>query len=53
MLYEAVEAGARLFKACDVVKLSIRTVQRYHQNGEVMPDGRGRCQGSCRFKLNC
>src|SRR5665647_17186 len=40
MLDEAVEAGARLFKACEVVKLSIRTVQRYRQFDEVMPDGR-------------
>lgn len=40
MLDEAVAAGARLFKACEVVKLSIRTVQRYRQNGEVMSDGR-------------
>jgi len=40
MLDEAVESGARLFKACKVVNLSIRTVQRYRQHGEVMPDGR-------------
>ena len=40
MLDEAVAAGARLFKACEAVKLSIRTVQRYRQNGEVMYDGR-------------
>jgi len=40
MLDEAVEAGARLFKACEVVKLSIRTIQRYRQFNEVMPDGR-------------
>lgn len=40
MLDEAVEAGARFFKACEVVKLSIRTVQRYRQHGEVTPDGR-------------
>jgi transposase InsO family protein len=40
MLDEAVEAGARYFKACEVVKLSIRTVQRYRQHGEVAPDGR-------------
>jgi putative transposase len=40
MLDEAVEAGARLFKACAVVKLSIRTIQRYRQFDEVMPDGR-------------
>ena len=40
MLDEAVMAGARLFKACEVVKLSIRTIQRYHQHGEVIPDSR-------------
>ena len=40
MLDEAVEAGARLIKACEVVKLSIRTVQRYRQYGEVTFDGR-------------
>jgi len=40
MLDEAVAAGARLFKACEIVKLSIRTVQRYRQNDEVMSDGR-------------
>jgi hypothetical protein len=40
MLDEAVAAGARFFKACEVVKLSIRTVQRYRQHGEVTPDGR-------------
>lgn len=40
MLDEAIEAGARLFKACEVVKLSIRTVQRYRQHNEIMPDGR-------------
>ena len=40
MLDEAVEAGARYFKACEVIKLSIRTIQRYRQHGEVAPDGR-------------
>ena len=40
MLDQAVEAGARLFKAFEIVKLSVRTVQRYRQFDEVMPDGR-------------
>lgn len=40
MLDEAVKSGARYFKACEVVKLSIRTVQRYRQHGKVKPDGR-------------
>lgn len=37
---EACAAGARLDKACQVVGLSPRTVQRYRQDGQIRADGR-------------
>jgi transposase InsO family protein len=40
MLDVAVDSGARLFKACEVIGLSIRSVQRYRLPDEVEPDGR-------------
>lgn len=40
MLDVAVGSGARLFKACEVIGLSIRTIQRYRLPDEVEPDGR-------------
>lgn len=40
MLDAAVSAGARLFKACEVIGLSVRTIQRYRVSDEVQPDGR-------------
>lgn len=40
LIEEACTAGARLAKACKVVGVSVRTVQRYRRHGEVKPDGR-------------
>ena len=40
LIEEAVTAGARLAKACKVVGISVRTVQRYRRHGEIKPDGR-------------
>jgi len=40
LIEEACSAGARLGKACKVVDVSVRTVQRYRRHGEVRPDGR-------------
>jgi len=40
LIEEACTAGARLAKACAVVELSVRTVQRYRRHGEIKPDGR-------------
>jgi transposase InsO family protein len=40
LIEEACAAGARLSKACEVVGLSPRTVQRYRQDGQIKPDGR-------------
>lgn len=40
MLEQACAAGARLEKACEVVGISVRTVQRYRRLGEINPDGR-------------
>jgi putative transposase len=37
---EACAAGARLSKACEVLTLSPRTLQRWGENGEVKADGR-------------
>ena len=41
LINEAVEAGARLIKACDVLNLSIRTIQRWRRrDGSVREDAR-------------
>ena len=40
LIEEACASGARLAKACQVVGLSPRTVQRYRQDGHVKADGR-------------
>ena len=40
LIEEACSAGARLAKACQIVGLSPRTVQRYRQDGPIKPDGR-------------
>ena len=40
LIEEACASGARLAKACKVVGLSPRTVQRYRQDGHVKADGR-------------
>lgn len=40
LVEEACTSGARLVKACKVVGLSSRTVQRYRQNGQIKADGR-------------
>lgn len=37
LLYEAVVAGARRWKACEVMGLTVRTVERWRNNDE---DGR-------------
>jgi transposase InsO family protein len=40
LIEEACTAGARLSKACAVVEVSVRTMQRYRRHGEIKPDGR-------------
>ena len=40
LIEEACFAGARLAKACEVVGLSSRTVQRYRRDEQIKPDGR-------------
>ena len=41
LINEAVKAGARLIKACDVLNLSIRTIQRWRgRDGSVREDAR-------------
>ena len=41
LIYEAVEAGVRLIKACDVLNLSMRTIQRWRlRDGSVREDAR-------------
>lgn len=40
LIEEACTAGARLTKACQVVGLSPRTVQRYRQDGQIRADAR-------------
>ena len=37
---EANQAGARRWKACEVVGISVRTIERWRENGEVEADGR-------------
>lgn len=40
LIEDACAAGARLTKACEIVGLSSRTVQRYRRDGQIKPDGR-------------
>jgi len=41
MINEALEADVRLLKACDVLNLSMRTIQRWRQSdGSVREDAR-------------
>lgn len=40
LIEEACSGGARLAKACAVVGVCVRTVQRYRCHNEVQPDGR-------------
>jgi len=40
MADEAVESGASLIKACDIIQVSTRTIQRYRKEGEIKADGR-------------
>lgn len=37
---EACAGGARLSRACEVLEISLRTLQRWRENGEVKADGR-------------
>ena len=39
---EAYAAGARQSKACEVLGISSRTLQRWRENGQVKADGRGK-----------
>jgi transposase InsO family protein len=40
LIEEAVMAGARKFKACDEMDISVRTYQRWTTSGQVQADGR-------------
>jgi len=40
LIEEAVMAGARKFKACDEMDISVRTYQRWTASGQVKVDGR-------------
>lgn len=40
LIIEAVDAGARLFKACDVLQISERTFRRWNKGGVVQSDQR-------------
>lgn len=40
LIEEANEAGARRFKACEVVGLSVRTIERWRRDGETAEDKR-------------
>ena len=37
---QACAAGARLSRACEVLEISPRTLQRWHEDGQVKADGR-------------
>ncbi len=41
LVNEAYIAGARQSKACEILGLSFRTLQRWRENGQVKSDGRG------------
>ena len=38
LVQEAVSSGARLFKACEIIGLSIRTLQRWREGGKIKRD---------------
>jgi putative transposase len=40
LINDACRDGARLGQACQVVDISVRTYQRWTQNGKVKPDNR-------------
>ena len=46
LIHEAVQAGARKFKACDELDISVRTYQRWLENGQVKADRRPEAQRS-------
>jgi len=48
LIREAVEAGARKHKACEVLEVSVRTIQRWEREGGL-EDGR---KGACRRVAN-
>ncbi len=41
LINEACTAGARQAKACEMLGISFRTLQRWRENGQVKADGRG------------
>ena len=41
LVNEACTAGARQSKACEILGISSRTLQRWRENGQVKADGRG------------
>ena len=51
LIDEACGSGARLGKVCDVLGLSLRTVQRWRENGDVKNDRRG-AAARCRVPGN-
>jgi len=51
LIDEACAAGARLSKACDLLDLAPRTIQRWRENGDVKADGR-QLTGKCRTPAN-
>ena len=40
LIHDAVQAGARKFKACDALEISVRTYQRWFEQGQVKADRR-------------
>ncbi len=51
LIEEACAAGTRLSKACEVLKIAPRTLQRWREDGEVKTDGRKQA-GACRTPAN-
>lgn len=51
LIEEACRNGARIVKACEIIGLSPRTVQRYRRNGTIKPDGR-KAAAACRVPAN-
>ncbi len=41
LINEACNSGARRAKACEMLGISLRTLQRWRENGQVKADGRG------------
>ena len=44
LIHEAVQAGARKFRACDQLEISVRTYQRWYEEGKVKADKRPSAQ---------